>query len=221
MHALRDEAVSRLGVALVERGWQWWDEADHETPSFVLNRSNDLVNSIGLVSHEISGNQVAFSPTLGVTHLEVSRLAATFSGRPWRGAGDSSSFGTSLSSLLHSAGVPGSPYSRWLIEAQSEMERTVDVILADIEVYGMAFWDGFHDLGDMISCMQADKGYQALVGNLAIALALTGANEEAIGALEEYSAFTALQTGRMRDRTRSFVMSFSAHFGFGAEVGVV
>ena len=217
MH-VRDAAVTRLGAALVERGWQWWDEADRETPSLILSRPNDLINSIGLVSQALSGDQVSFSPTLGVTHLEVSRLAAAFSGRSWRGAGDSSSFGTSLSGLLHAAGISGSPYSRWMIESPSEMERIVDVIHADVEVYGMAFWNGFHELDDLISWMQADKGYQSIVGNLAVALALTGASEEAIGALEEYSAFTARQAGRMHDRTREFVAAFVAHFGFGEQV---
>jgi hypothetical protein len=221
MHSVRSEALTRLGAALVDRGWLWWDGVDQETPSLTQNRSNNIVISVGFVSQNFPEGQVSFSPTLGVTHREVSRLAAAFNGRPWRGAGDSSSLGTSLSTLLQAAGISGAPYARWMISSPSEVERVGDVILGDLETYGTTFWDRFQDLYDMISWMQADKGYQALVGNLAIALAVTGANAEAADALEQYSAFTAQQSGRIRDRTNSFLSAFSTYFGFGAGAGMV
>ncbi|MFI7078357.1 hypothetical protein ACIBO1_13810 [Micromonospora sp. NPDC049903] len=217
---MRSEVVFRLGAALTERGWRWWDDINHETPSLVLSSSNGMVYSVGLVSQTMSERRVAFSPTLGVTHVEVSRLAAAFNGRPWRGAGDSSSLGVALSNLLHSAGFPASPYSRWMVNSESEVEHVSSVILEDLELHGSDFWNGFLGLDDMISWMRGDKGYQALVGNLAIALALRGADEEAVVALREYAAFATGLPEKMRDRTRVFLVSFSEHFELGSNVCV-
>ncbi|GIF38681.1 hypothetical protein [Actinoplanes xinjiangensis] len=205
--------MALLGTALVEHGWQWHKGVDRETPSLTLAASDEIVWSIGLVSRDFSANEVGFNPTLGITHVEVGRLAATFNGRQWRGPGDSSLLGRSLSALLCDAGISNAPYPRWIIEGESEVEIKTQVILDDIENYAAPFWSAFSDLDSQIFWMRNDMGYQALVGNLSIALAVAGAREEAARALKAYAEFAPQAVGPLRVRTDSFLELFSAHFG--------
>ncbi|MEV4139927.1 hypothetical protein AB0J72_48180 [Dactylosporangium sp. NPDC049742] len=219
MHALRDVVVDRMGAALVERGWQRWGDASDETPRLTLSRPGDIVCSIGLASLARSYGGVEFSPTAGVTHVEVSRLSAVFAGHAWRGPGDSSLFGTTLATLVRAGGRPDQSVRGWAVDAESAVEPAVDDMLECIDTDGMAYLDGFRDLGDLISWMRADKGYQILVGKLAVALAVAGERDEAILTLRDYVAFVAqVPPGVLRDRTQAFVDAFAAHFGYGGEV---
>ncbi|MEV4511575.1 hypothetical protein AB0K00_21690 [Dactylosporangium sp. NPDC049525] len=218
MQALRDEVVDRIGAAFVERGWQLWDEAGRETPTLTLSRPNDVIHSIALTSLPLSFGGVRFSPSLEVAHVDVSRLAAAFAGRSWSGAGDTSLFGTTLATLVRAGGDLKQSAVGWTIESRSDVEPAVDAMFGNIKIHGMAYLNRFRDLEDLISWMRADKGYQILVGNLAVALAVSGASEEAAQTLHDYVAFVArMPPGVLRDRTRSFVEAFAAHFGYGAD----
>ncbi|MBC3839769.1 hypothetical protein GXW82_04570 [Streptacidiphilus sp. 4-A2] len=161
---------------------------------------------------------MTFHPTLGVQHLELSRLLASFRGRQPLGLSGACSFSAPLSDLLHRQGQGGAPYGRWTMRTLEQVETVVQVLLDDVKAFGAPFLHSFDSIEDLIVRLEHAPRYQELRAHLAIACALTGRRAQAANVLGEYMEKVTCQRPPMLDQSRLFIESFVSHFRLAASL---
>jgi hypothetical protein len=154
---------------------------------------------------------VSVSAWIGVRHDAVSDLYSRFlRGSP----GDGPTLASSLADLLPAeARVGGSaPNSRWMFTARRPAADVVDVVLDDLDWYGLPDAQPLMSLDGVIERLTTRKRHQAWDGMLATACAVAGRIDEARTALAAYAAEAARQRGPMARQSWGFVRAFAEHF---------
>ncbi|WP_460492039.1 hypothetical protein [Dactylosporangium cerinum] len=214
--AVRDAAVRRLTGSMLGRRWQA-TRSSRTNAAFAQRQLGGLVFSLSL-NPSIGSRGVTFNPVVAVGHLELGRLCDAFMGRrPEEGLGVAVGTAAGLQDLLYADGISLASLTRWAIHSENEVDSGSDVLLKDLDTYGMPFLEQFTGLGDVITWTYANRGYQARDGILAVACALDGREGEAVAAIEDYAAYGADQVGRMLEQTTGFVQRFVDHFSIGAD----
>jgi hypothetical protein len=206
------DLFSRTIVAKLENlGWKQVPSDEEVGPTLVLHEVPEVEYQLSMLP-TVRPDGMLLNPALGVRHPETDRLGAKFLGlRPSAGTGVSL-FGASLARLLFVAGIEA-PFSRWIIPSAKEVEHVTDVLVDDLETYGMPFFRSIPTLDAAIAHLQQEKRAQPQTGNLAIVCAVAGRRSEALAALAEYAAEARDQQPPLSTQTWRFVRSFIQHFG--------
>ncbi|WP_461037900.1 hypothetical protein [Streptomyces mayteni] len=219
MQPLMEQSVQLIADRFAGRGWS---PSPQEDPAFQIEHGSEIVFRVGL-NVAVKDYGVAFFPSLGVRHVETSRLVRKFKGGG-EGRGEAATFGCTLMDLMRQHGCAVSPYVRWFFKAAEEIPDVVNRVCKDAETYGTDFFSSLATLEDLIRRLENEDRYQALNGNLAVAYALAGRRDDATRVLQAYMADAIGQPTPMVDRSWRFVNSFvsyfnldSSSFSFGAE----
>ncbi|GIF72527.1 hypothetical protein [Asanoa siamensis] len=214
--AVRDAAVRRLTSSMLSRGWKT-TRPSRTDPAFAQPQPGGLVFSVSL-NPSIGSRGTTFNPVVGAGHLELGRLFEGFLGlRPRDGLAAAVGTAAGLQDLLYADGISLASLTRCVIHSEDEVDAGSDLLLQDLDSYGMPFLEQFTGLGDVITWTYANRGYQARDGVLAVACALDGREAEAVAVIEDYAAYGADQVGGMLEQTTRFVRRFVDHFTIGAD----
>ncbi|MCC3767758.1 hypothetical protein [Streptomyces sp. UNOC14_S4] len=208
MYTLEEQAVLEVTQRLSADGWT---QTDYEEPAFAIQGTADVFFQVSL-NQTAKDYGVAFFPSLGVRHVETSRLVAQFKGlQPSAGEGVAS-FGCGLADLLYLHGYEMAPFKRWLIRDSGAIDAVVTLLCEDLETYAAPFFRSLSTLGAIIDRIEQEKRHQAQSGHLAVANALAGRTSQALDALSEYAEAARSQRPPMSTQSWGFIESFIDYF---------
>jgi hypothetical protein len=199
-----------IAKKLGELGWEQVPP-NEDGPTFVRRDVPELEYQARMLL-TVRHDGILVNPVLGVAHPETSRLGAHFLRLPPSPGASVGLVGSTLAQLLFADGIQA-PYSRWVIATADQVEPVTDVIVTDLERYGMPFLDSMPTLDATIARLQQEKRAQPQTGNLAIAYAVAGRMPEALAALTEYAAEAHDQQPPLSTQSWRLVRSFIDHFG--------
>jgi hypothetical protein len=208
MHAIIDRFFETLHAGLAKIEWVPTDQdIERHEHSFAYHRAGDIEYDLTAYPDE-TRDGVAIYATVGVTHLELSRLGSEFIGLP---PDRTSAFGRTLADLVRERGSPATPYSRWFVRSIDDVGSVAELLCQDVVDHAYPYLFSFSTLDDVIHRLRSERS-QVGVGNLAIAAALAGRQSEALDALASYAAEAATQRPPLSIQSWRFVRSFVAHF---------
>jgi hypothetical protein len=215
LDTLGNSAAGALAAQLESSGWrrvgQVYDEPG--VAGFARQEVEDIAYQLDLL-WDVKLDSVNFSIILGVRHVELNTLVSRFMGRA--SAGRTATFGRSLIDLLPHI-VPAELANRWRVRSAAGVESFVETAAGDVEGYGLPFLRNFRNLDDIISHLAAEKRYQMMSGQLAVAYGLASRWAQAEDALHEYANVAESQRGPMLRQSENFLSNFAEHFGFGSD----
>lgn len=211
MRILEQHVTQEVIRELLDAGWTHAGRAT-EIPMFVRQEAAEIVFqvSVDMTTH---GDGLALFPSLGVQHVEMSRLARKFKGLPPSRGPGASTYGCALSDLLYQHGHPSAPFTRWLVRSSEDVQAKAAAVRSDIEEFGTPFLRSLSTLEAVVSRLETEDRSPPVLGQLSIAYALTGRYVEAAAALASYAAEAETQQPPMSTQSRKFLQSYTEHFG--------
>ncbi|WP_149263059.1 hypothetical protein [Actinomadura sp. K4S16] len=198
--------IEEVGEKFRERGWQ----VSNARPALLTRNFSIGVEFQIQVNSRISASvgSIKFIPALGVCHQEIDRLITLFFKLPVLSADANPSAGANLPELL-----PGDiDIFRWSVVPSRNERGIQELMISDIETYGMAFLRNVGTLDGLVDRLARKPSSQGRDEVLAIAYALAGSPSSARDVLSSIAARSRGESPLVLRQAEVFMESFAEYF---------